>query len=106
MIKKAKSDFKAVKNFLYPERPKNYKPPTFKEYVKKEFSKLPTKKETKDATKQIIPAMKSTLKNPFYQQKAKDFAVDAALTVLPIGRIGKTAYKSVKSVSKMMKRGK
>ncbi len=101
MLKKTKSDFKSIKNFIAPEKPKNYKAPTVKE-----FFKLPTQKESNDAVKKIKSATKSAIKNPIYKQKAKDFAVDAALTLLPIGRIGKTAYKSVKSVSKMIKRGK
>ena len=61
---------------------------------------IPTRKKTKEAIKSIKPAM------PKIKKIAKDFAVDAALTLTPVGKILKPVYKGVKSVSKIMKRGK
>ena len=104
-IKKVKSDFKKIKDFVAPERPKNYKPPTFKEYYAPIF-KPPTKKQFIESNSAMLKQMKDTIKNPKNQQKVKDFAVDAALTVIPYGKIIKPVYKGVKSASKIMKRGK
>jgi hypothetical protein len=100
-IKKVKSDFKKIKDFVDPERPKNYKPPTFKE-----FFAPPTKKEFIQSNSNFSKAMKDSIKNPKNKQMVKDFAVDAALTLAPYGKILKPVYKGVKSASKIMKRGK
>jgi len=57
---------------------------------------IPTRKKTKEAIKLIKPAI------PKVKKIAKDFAIDAVLTLTPVGKI----FKGAKLASKIMKRGK
>lgn len=106
-LKKIKPNAKAVKNLLYPTRPKDYKAPTFKESISGTISGI--KQMPKDA-KRIFS--KENIKRTFNDPRAKkeiDKSVEFGSYIFPYGKAFKAAKKAVKgisSASKLMKRGK